>query len=350
MTAIWDFTDFDDHEAVQLVHDREAGLSAVIAIHSTHIGPAAGGVRFWHYADKNHAVIDALRLSRGMSYKNAMAGLPLGGGKAVILADADGRKDEALLHSFGRAVEALGGRYITAEDVGINLADMVTISSQTRYVCGLPVDNGAAGGDPAPLTALGVYLGIKAAIAEAFQVDSAKDVRVLVQGVGSVGGHVARKLAAEGAQLVLADANWERAQSLAFELGAKVADPAEILSMEADVLSPNALGAVLNDQSIEKLRVKVVAGAANNQLATAADGAHIHQRGIIFAPDYVINAGGIINVGLEYLGQGSREEVESRIQQIPNRLRQIWAESKASDVPASEVADGMARRVIGRGE
>jgi leucine dehydrogenase len=237
---------------------------------------------------------------------------------------------------------------VTAEDVGISLADMVEISSQTRYVCGLPVENGAAGGDPGPLTALGTYLGIKAAIAEALHVDSAKDVRVLVQGVGSVGGNVARMLAADGAKLVLADANADRAKALADELGAQVADPAAILAMEADVLSPNALGAVLNEQSIAALKVKIVAGAANNQLATAEDGARIHDRGLIFAPDYVINAGGIINVALEYLGQGSREEVEARIAQIPQRLQRIWAESKASGVPASAVADAMAQKLIGR--
>lgn len=348
MTAVWDFADFDDHEAVHLVRDRGTGLTAVIAIHSTHCGPAAGGARFWHYAEKSHAITDALRLSRGMSYKNAMAGLPMGGGKAVILADQFGTKNEAMLKAFGRAVESQGGRYVTAEDVGISLNDMVMIGSETRHVCGLPVANGAAGGDPGPLTALGTYLGIKAAIAEAFGSDSAKGVRIAVQGVGSVGGNVARMLAADGAVLTLADANAERAKSLAEQLGAAVVDPVGILSMEADVLSPNALGAVLNEESIAKLNVRVVAGAANNQLATAADGQRIHDRGLIFAPDYVINAGGIINVALEYLGQGSREEVEARIAQIPGRLSSIWAESKVSNVPASAVADAMAQTLIGR--
>ncbi len=348
MAAVWDFADFDDHEHVHMFYDRASGLTAVLAVHSTHMGPAAGGARFWHYANKDHAVTDALRLSRGMSYKNAMAGLPLGGGKAVILADANSRKTPEMLRAFGRAVQSLGGQYVTAEDVGISLADMVTIGQETRYVCGLPVENGAAGGDPGPFTALGTFLGIKAAIKQHFGYDRAKDVRVAIQGVGSVGGNVARRLAEEGAILTLADANLDGAQALADELGAKLADPQAILSMDADVLSPNALGAVLNADSIDQLRVPIVAGAANNQLATAEDGQRIHDRGIIFAPDYVINAGGIINVGLEYLGQGSREEVEARIGLIPGRLLEIWAESGASGRPASQVADQMAQALIGR--
>lgn len=348
MAAVWDFADFDDHEHVHMFRDRDSGLTAVIAVHSTHMGPAAGGARFWHYADKSHAVTDALRLSRGMSYKNAMAGLPLGGGKAVILADESLTKTPEMLRAFGRAVQSLNGRYVTAEDVGIGLSDMVIIGEETRHVCGMPVGDGAAGGDPGPFTALGTYLGIKAAIQHGLGVDSAKDVRVSIQGVGSVGGHVARMLAADGARLTLADVNVARVKALADELGADVADTQGILAMEADVLSPNALGAVLHEQSIDALRVKIVAGAANNQLATAQDGQHLHDRGIIFAPDYVINAGGIINVGLEYLGQGRRDEVEARIGQIPDRLKAIWAQSAASGLPASAVADQMAQQLIGR--
>lgn len=348
MAAVWDFADFDDHEHVHMFTDRASGLKAVVAVHSSHMGPAAGGARFWHYAHKADAITDALRLSRGMSYKNAMAGLPLGGGKAVILADANGRKSPEMLRAFGRAVQSLGGQYVTAEDVGISLPDMVTIGQETRFVCGLPVENGAAGGDPGPFTALGTYLGIKAAIQQYFGYDRAKDVRVAVQGVGSVGGNVARRLAAEGAILTLADANVDRAKALADELGAEVADAQAILTQDADVLSPNALGAVLNVNSIDQLRVPIVAGAANNQLATPEDGQCLHDRGIIFAPDYVINAGGIINVGLEYLGQGSREEVEARIGQISERLVEIWTESQASGRPASVVADHMAQAMIGR--
>ena len=267
----------------------------------------------------------------------------------MILADENGAKTPELLAAFGRAVESLGGAYVTAEDVGITDADMVEISKQTKHVSGLPVASGEAGGDPGPFTALGVYLGIKAAIREGLGTDSAAGVRVAIQGVGSVGGGVARRLAAEGAKLTLADVNLARAKALAEELGAELADSAAIMEIEADVLSPNALGAILTERSIEKLRVPIIAGGANNQLATAADGQRVHDRGIVYAPDYVINAGGIINVALEYLGQGSREEVESRIHLIPGRLAEIWAESKASGTPASVVADRMAQKLIGRG-
>ena len=350
MPAVWDLPDFDDHEGVHLFRDTAAGLTAVIAVHSTHLGPAAGGARFWHYAEKNQAITDALRLSRGMSYKNAMADLPMGGGKGVIIADDPAApKTAELLAAFGRAVDSLGGRYVTAEDVGMSDADMVAISGHTRHVSGLPVASGEAGGDPGPLTALGVYLGIRAAIGRGLGKDSAKGVHVAIQGVGSVGGGVARRLAADGARLTLADVNLARAKALADELGADLADSAAIMTIEADVLSPNALGAILTEDSIAALRVPVIAGGANNQLATAAQGQAVHDRGILYAPDYVINAGGIINVALEYLGQGSRAEVESRIARIPERLGAIWDESAASNRPASDVADAMARKLIGRG-
>lgn len=349
MTAVWDFPDFDDHEHVTCFRDAASGLTAVIAVHSTHLGPGAGGVRFWHYADRAAAVTDALRLSRGMSYKNAMAGLPMGGGKGVILAAPGQAKTPAMLAAFGRAVERLGGAYVTAEDVGMTDADMVAIAQQTRHVSGLPVASGAAGGDPGPLTALGVYLGIKAAIQHHLGTDSAAGVRIAIQGVGSVGGGVARRLASEGAKLTLADVHLGRAKALADELGADLADSAAIMEVDADVFSPNALGAILTEESIARLKTPIIAGGANNQLATAADGQRVHDRGITYAPDYVINAGGIINVALEYLGQGSREEVEGRIHQIPARLANIWAESKASGTPASVVADRMAQKLIGRG-
>ncbi|HMP46407.1 MAG TPA: Glu/Leu/Phe/Val dehydrogenase dimerization domain-containing protein, partial [Sphingopyxis sp.] len=260
MSAVWDFADFDDHEHVHMFRDRDSGLTAVIAVHSTHLGPGAGGVRYWHYPQRAAAIPDALRLSRGMSYKNAMAGLPMGGGKGVILADDGADKTPAMLAAFGRAVESLGGAYVTAEDVGMSDADMVAIAKETRHVSGLPVASGAAGGDPGPLTALGVYLGIKAAIREGLGTDEAKGVRVAIQGVGSVGGGVARRLAAEGAKLTLADVNLARAKALADELGADLADSAAIMEIEADVLSPNALGAILTERSIEALKVPIVAG------------------------------------------------------------------------------------------
>lgn len=349
MSAAWDLPDFDDHEGVHFFRDPAAGLSAIIAVHSTHLGPAAGGVRFWHYADSSRAVTDALRLSRGMSYKNAMAGLPMGGGKAVILADEARTKTPGMLRAFGRAIESLGGRYVTAEDVGMTTDDMVVIAGETRHVSGLPVASGAAGGDPGPLTALGVFLGVKAAVARALGRDGVEGVHVAIQGVGSVGGGLARLLAAEGARLTLADVDEARARALADELGGEAVSPKEILGVEADIVSPCALGAILDVESIAQLKCAAVAGGANNQLATRADGKRIHDRGILYAPDYVINAGGIINVGLEYLGQGDREEVEARIGQIPARLAQVWDESAETGDPASEVADRIAQRLIGRG-
>lgn len=348
MTA-WDLPDFDNHEGVHLFRDPASGLSAVIAVHSTTLGPAAGGTRFWHYPGSVDAVTDALRLSRGMSYKNAMAGLPMGGGKSVVLADRHRTKTPEMLAAFGRMVESLGGRYVTAEDVGMTDADMVAIRAQTRHVAGLPVGDDAAGGDPGPFTALGVFLGVKAAIRRALKRDDVAGVHVAIQGVGSVGGGLARQLAAEGARLTLADVDAHRVAALAAELGAKVVATDDIARVDADVFSPCALGAILNEASIPLISAPIVAGAANNQLATREDGDRLHARGVLYAPDYVINAGGIINVGLEYLGLGDRDEVERRIGHIPDRLEQVWKESAASGDPAAEVADRIARRMIGRG-
>lgn len=349
MITDWGFPDFDDHEGVHLFSDRASGLSAIVAVHSTALGAAAGGVRFWHYADHRAAITDALRLSRGMSYKNAMADLPMGGGKGVILADKPGAEvTQAQLEAFGRAVESLNGRYVTAEDVGMSEARMKVVATQTRHVSGLPVAAGSAGGDPGPVTARGVYLGVKAAAKRGLGVDSMAGVRVAIQGVGSVGGGLARLLAADGAKLTLADVHADRAKALAAELGADAIDADAILTQDADILSPCALGAILTEQSIEALKVRVVAGGANNQLATREDGHRLHASGIVYAPDYVINAGGIINVALEYLGQGDRSEVDARVEKIPVRLDQVWDESAATGDPASEVADRIAQRLIGR--
>ncbi len=345
---MWSHPDFDAHEAIHHFHDAQSGLRAIIAVHSTHRGPSSGGVRFWHYASDAHALTDALRLSRGMSYKNAMAGLPVGGGKGVILSDGSPKTREQL-HAFGAAIDAVGGRYVTAEDVGMSEADMSTIAERTRFVSGLPVASGHAGGDPGPVTALGVYLGVKAAVAQALGREDMAGVHIAIQGVGSVGGGLARRLAADGARLTLADVNSERAQALAHELGAAVVGRDEIMSVTADVFSPNALGAILDEYSIPRLGAGIVAGGANNQLATAADAALLHARGIVYAPDYVINAGGIINVASEYFQLGDRAHVEAKVHEIPARLREIWAQSEAEGRPAADVADAMARKLIGRG-
>lgn len=348
MTTPWALPDFDAHEEVHFVTDEKSGLKAIIAIHSTHLGPAAGGARFWHYAEDDEALTDALRLSRGMSYKNAMAGLPLGGGKSVLLADADRSKSPELLHAFGKAVEGICGRYVTAEDVGMNVADMVEISRTTNYVAGLPNSTGDVGGDPGPHTSLGVFLGIKAAVKRALGKDSLHGLHIAMQGAGSVATGVALHACAEGAKLTIADVDSAKAQKLADKTGSEVVGAEEILAMEADVISPCALGAILTEESIAALRTPVVAGGANNQLATPADGQRLHARGILYAPDYVINAGGIINVCTEYLGDGDATLVRQRIEGIPVRLEQIWSESQQTGRDPAAVADAMAQRLIGR--
>lgn len=348
MQSPWDYPDFDDHEIVHFVHDRASGLRAIIAVHSTHLGPGAGGVRFWHYADPGDALRDALRLSRGMSFKNAMAGLPLGGGKAVILADPARTKTPEMLCAYGQAVEKLSGSYVTAEDVGITVADLDAVSRHTRFIAGLPVGEGEVGGDPGPHTSYGVFLGIKAAVRRALGKDSLAGLHIAMQGAGSVAGGVARRAAAEGARISLADIDHARADRLAEEIGATVVAPDEIVTLEADVFSPNALGAILTEETIAGLKVPIVAGGANNQLATPEDGQRIHQRGILYAPDYVINAGGIINVSSEYLRDADAAGVKSRVEQVPIRLEQIWSESTATGRNPAEVADDMAKRLIGR--
>lgn len=346
--AVFDASDFDAHEGVHFFTDRATGLHAIIAIHSTHLGPAAGGTRYWSYARDVDAITDALRLSRGMSYKNAMAGLPMGGGKAVVLKKAGVDKTEALLEAFGGAIDSLAGRYVTAEDVGMSDADMTVIARRTRHVSGLPVAGGAAGGNPGPSTAEGVFRGMRAAVKHKLGKDGFAGVHVAIQGLGSVGYSLAEKLTAAGAKLTVADIDPARAARAAQTLGATAVGVDEIMRVAADVLSPCALGAGLTAATIPALDVAIVAGAANNQLATPDDGVRLHARGILYAPDYVINAGGIINVVAEYLGDGDADAVLARIAQIEDRLHSIFAESDASGLPTDRVADAMAQKLIGR--
>src|SRR3954447_17670010 len=280
MTTPWGLADFDAHEDVHFFTDDKCGLKAIISVHSTNLGPAAGGCRFWHYAKDEEALVDALRLSRGMSYKNAMAGLPLGGGKSVILADEARSKSPEMLHAFGKAVDRLGGRYVTAEDVGINVADMIEVARSTKFVAGLPNSAGDVGGDPGPHTSLGVFLGIKAAVKRALGKDTLDGLHIAMQGAGSVASGVALHACAEGAKLTVADVDQAKAQKLADATGGKVVSADEILGLEADVVSPNALGAILTDESIARLKTPIVAGGANNQLATPEDGERLHVRGI----------------------------------------------------------------------
>jgi len=345
---LFDAPDFDAHEGVHFFDDPASGLKAVIAVHSTHRGPAAGGCRWWTYANDVAALTDALRLSRGMSYKNALAGLAAGGGKGIILKTGTGPKSDALLEAFGRAIDALGGKYVTAEDVGMSDADMTVIARRTRFVSGLPVGGGAAGGNPGPSTAQGVFVGMRAAVRYKLGRSDFAGVHVAIQGLGSVGGGVAERLAAAGAKLTVADIDEARAARMAAALGATHVAVDEITRVSADVFSPNALGAVLDADTIANLDVAVVAGAANNQLATPADGPRVQARGILYAPDYVINAGGIINVVAEYLGDGDAASVAARVAEIEPRLAAIFAEADASGRTTDTVADAMARNAIGR--
>jgi leucine dehydrogenase len=348
MTTPWDLPDFDAHEDLHFFTNEECGLKAIIAVHSTHLGPAAGGARFWYYAEDDHALTDALRLSRGMSYKNAMAGLPLGGGKAVILADKERTKSPDMLHAFGKAVDALAGHYVTAEDVGMSVSDMIEVRRSTNFVAGLPNSGSDVGGDPGPHTSLGVFLGIKAAVKRALGKDTLEGLHIALQGAGSVASGVALHACTEGAKLSIADVDEAKAKTLASTTGGTVVPADEILTVEADVLSPCALGAIFNEQTIAGLKVPIVAGGANNQLAGPEDGARLHARGILYAPDYVINAGGIINVCTEYLADGDAALVRQRIEGIPVRLEQIWVDSAASGRDPAAVADAMAQALIGR--
>lgn len=342
--------DYDDHELVVFGRDLDTGLRAIIAVHSTVLGPAAGGCRMWPYASTSEAVTDVLRLSRGMSYKNAMAGLPFGGGKAVIIGDSRTGKTPELFGAYGRFVDSLGGRYVTAEDVGTTTSDMEFVSLQTRYVSGLGGDSGAAGGDPAPRTALGVFLGIKAGVRFKLGRTDLHNLCVAVQGVGGVGYHLCQLLAAEGARLVVCDVRPPAAERARAEFNARVVPVETIHSQDAEVFAPCALGAVLNAQSIPQLRASIVAGAANNQLASDADGTSLYSKGVLYAPDYVINAGGIISVAREYSGGRSEAQVTAEIGGIPERLTEIFERSRREKRPTNVIADDLARQRIRRGD
>lgn len=335
---------FNTHESVHFVSDAGSGLRAIIAVHSTALGPAIGGCRMWQYASEDDALRDALRLSRGMSLKNAMADLPFGGGKSVILGNPAQCKSPALLAAFGRAIEKLGGVYITAEDVGISVSDMVMVAANTRFVCGLPQHRGsvAAGGDPSPRTAHGVFCGIAAAVRHQLKRDDLVGLRVAVQGLGKVGFDLCRELYAAGARLVVADLDAQIVERARDEFAADSVAIGQILYEPVDVLAPCALGAVLNSTTIPRLNTHIVAGAANNQLDTVADGWLLQKHGILYAPDYVINAGGIINAAAEYLASIADDEVRRRVERIGDTLSYIFDRAQHSDRPTSVIADEIA--------
>jgi leucine dehydrogenase len=302
----------------------------------------------WPYATTAEAVADVLRLSRGMSYKNAMAELPFGGGKAVIIGDSREGKSAELFQAFGRLVDSLGGRYITAEDVGTTIAEMASVARTTRFVSGLGAAPGQAGGDPAPKTALGVHLGIKAAVKFRLGRSDLEGMRIAVQGLGGVGHHLCGLLAAEGAELFVADVRPAAVQKACEQFKAHPVAVQEVLRLDVDVLAPCALGGVLDAQSIPRLRARIVAGAANNQLAQGQDGAALQAAGILYAPDYVINAGGIISVAREYHRSASEAQVIADIQAIPARLTEIFERARRENRTTNEVADEMARERLAR--
>ncbi len=348
--SVFDHPEFDQHEAVHFFDDPASGLRAIIAIHSTVLGPAAGGCRFWQYDAGADAVTDVLRLSRGMTYKNAVAGLPFGGGKAVILKNPEIGKTPDLFRAFGRAVNSLGGRYVTAEDVGVSVDDMRIVQAETPYVSGLPQSGASAGGDPSPWTALGVYLGLEAAVQARLGKDSVAGLKVAVQGVGHVGHSLCKILHENGAELVVADVSRENLKLVRDAVPVTEVSPRDILFADVDVLAPCALGNVLNSETIPKLKASIIAGAANNQLSVEADGDHLVERNILYAPDYVINAGGIISVAREYFEQGSETEVRADVDRIPERLGEIFRESEANGKATNRIADDLARQIVAAGK
>jgi len=326
------------HEYVIRVRDAEAGLVGFIAIHSTQLGPAAGGLRMRNYETEDAALNDVLRLSHGMTFKNAAAGLPLGGGKAVIIGDP-GTKTPAMLTAFAQAIDRLKGRYWTAEDMGMTPEDMAVLARVTPYVAGLP-DGDFASGDPSPITAQGIFNAIRCTAKHRFGTSDLTGRRVAVQGLGHVGWHLARLLRSAGAALVVADIDTDRAAEAGAFFGAEIVPVAAILKAEADILAPCAIGGILNAATIPDLNVRVVAGGANNQLATPADGDRLHARGILYAPDYVANAGGIINVATEILRISDRPAfVTRKLAQAEATLQAILSEAAARNVAPHRMAD-----------
>ena len=343
---VFDSPDFDGHETVAFFADRKSGLRCIIAIHSSALGTACGGTRMYPYPGTDAALTDVLRLSRGMTYKSAIADLPLGGGKAIIIGDPAKDKSKARLLAFAEAINTLGGRYITAMDVGIRPADMPVIAHGTKFIAGYD-QKGKTGGDSGPTTALGVFAGLKAAIKHRLGVQTAKGLTVAIQGLGKVGMGVAKRLHEEEARLIVADVNDELVRRAVDAFGARIASPDDIVTVECDVLSPNALGAILDDETIPALHAKVVAGGANNQLARDEHGAMLAERKILYAPDYAINGGGIIRVAGQICGW-SDGEIERRTLAIADTLTAIFRRADTEKRPTNLVADAMAQERIAK--
>ncbi|WP_270375649.1 Leu/Phe/Val dehydrogenase [Marinicauda sp. Alg238-R41] len=341
--SVFDHPAFDDHEKVLFAHDAKTGLKAIIAVHSTANGPAIGGCRMWSYKDSSEALTDVLRLSQGMSYKNIMADLPLGGGKSVIMKPQGDFDRAELFEAFGRAIDALSGNYYSAEDVGVSPEDILNARRATQYVVGLP----GGTGDPSPVTAKGVFLGVKVAAERALGSADLSGVKIAVQGAtGHVGAYLVQHLHEAGAELFLADINESALKDLAAKTNATIVPIDKIYGVEADIFAPCALGSVINPDTIDTLKVKAVAGAANNQLATRDMGAELQKRGIYYAPDYVINAGGIINIMGDLDPKYDAKWVEGKLQGLRQTLGEVMDRAEDEGTPANIVADKIARERI----
>lgn len=342
--SVFDHREFADHEQVSFYHDKATGLKAIIAVHNTNLGPGLGGCRMYNYANSEEALTDVLRLSRGMTYKAAMAGLAQGGGKAVIFGDPRRDKTPDMMREMGRFVDTLKGKYITAEDSGIAVSDIVLMSENTKYVSGISsrysFDGSIADGNPAPATAYGVFVGMKAAVKHAFQSDL-RGKKVAIKGVGHVGIRLAEHLYKEGVKLYVADIFPDGVNKAVAEFGATEVNVADIDGLDVDVFSPCALGNAINYQNIEQIKARVIAGAANNQLASNEIGEKLAKQGILYAPDYVINAGGIIDI-YHQNSDSSAEKVRDHLNQIGETLRTIFVEADESRLATAKVADTLA--------
>lgn len=329
------------HEQLVLCSEPSAGYKGIIAIHNTTLGPALGGTRFWNYATEEEAIIDALRLARGMTYKAAVAGLNLGGGKSVIIGDPKMARREMIFRAHGRFVDTLKGRYITAEDVGTSVEDMDFVQMETNHVAGIA----GRSGDPSPVTAYGTYRGIKACAKEKYGNDSLNGLTIAVQGTGHVGFYLCEYLAHEGAKLTVTDIDEARVQAVVKEFGATPVKPDEIYGVNAQIFAPCALGAIVNDKTLKQFKFEIIAGAANNQLAEERHGDELEKRGVLYAPDYVINAGGVINVYGELQGW-TNERSQRKAGEIYDTLLQVFELAKKEGLPTYEAADRLAERRI----
>src|SRR6056297_330777 len=341
MEELFKRLELDDYEQVVFNYDEASGLKAIIAIHDTTLGPALGGTRIWDYETEEEALNDVLRLAKGMTYKSAAAGLNLGGGKAVIIGDPKEIKSEELWRAYGRFVQSLNGRYITAEDVNTNVDDMHIVAEETDFVTGLP----STSGDPSPVTALGVFHGIRASADEVYSTDDLNGKVVAVQGVGHVGYYLVKHLKEAGADVVVTDIKQENIDQVVEDFGVQVVEPGKIYSVECDIFAPCALGAVINDDTIPQLKCDIVAGAANNVLEEERHGDILEEKGILYAPDYVINAGGVINVYDELIGS-DRERALRRAKNIYNNIKKVFKISKRDDISTYKAADIMAEERI----